>query len=139
MLHFLIRWLVTAVAVLAAAHIVSGVDYHGNYAALAITALILGILNAFLRPLLLLVTLPLNVLSFGILTLFINAFLFWLAGRLVSEFTVDGFWSAFFGALIVSIVSFFLNSLLVRKGRVEFYHGQSRSPRPPRDDNVIDV
>lgn len=140
MVAFLIRWLVTTVAVLVAAHIVPGVDYHGNYVALAVTALVLGILNAFLRPLLLILTLPLNILTLGILTLFINAFLFWLAGRMVDGFTVERFfWSAVFGALIVSIVSFFLNSIFWRQGRVQFHGGRS-SPQPPkRDDNVIDV
>src|SRR5690349_2888767 len=95
MVSFLIRWIVTAVAVLVAAQIVTGVHYD-NFAALAVTALVLGILNAFLRPLLLIITLPFNILSFGILTLFINALLFWLAGNLVQGFHVDRFfWSAF--------------------------------------------
>ena len=139
MVSFLIRWLVTAVAVLVAAHIVPGVDYHENWAALAVMALVLGVLNAVLRPILLITTLPLNILTLGLLTLVINALLFWLAGWLVSGFTVTGFWAAFFGALIVSIVSFVLNSFLVRKGRVEVYRGNSRVARPRRGDNVIDV
>ena len=127
MVSFLIRWFVTAVAVLVAARIVPGVDYHDNYAALAVTALVLGILNAFVRPLLILFTLPLNVLTLGVFILFINAFLFWLAGKIVEGFTVQGFWSAFFGALIVSIVSYLINLLLAKK-------------EPPRsNDKVIDV
>ncbi len=136
---FLIRWLVTAVAVLVAAQIVRGVHYD-NYAALAVTALVLGILNAILRPLLLVLTLPLNVLSFGILTLFINALLFWLAGNLVKGFVVERFfWSAFLGALIISIVSFFLNSLLGKGGRAVFYRRRAPPNPPRRNDNVIDV
>ena len=138
MVAFLIRWCVTAVAVLVAAQVVNGVHYEG-YAALAVTALVLGILNAFLRPLLLVITLPFNILSFGILTLFINALLFWWAGNLVKGFHVDRFfWSAFLGALIVSIVSFVLNSLLGKGGREKMYRPQSQPP-PGRDDNVIDV
>ncbi len=138
MIPFLVRWVVTAVAVLVAAQIVNGVHYD-NYVALAVTALVLGILNAFLRPLLLVLTLPLNVLSFGILTLFINALLFWLAGNVVKGFVVERFfWSAFLGALIVSIVSFFLNSLIGRGGRTVFYHRRTTQP-PRRDDKVIDV
>jgi putative membrane protein len=138
MVAFLIRWFVTAVAVLVAAHVVKGFDYHGNYGALAVMALVLGIFNAFLRPVLLLVTLPLNILTFGIFTLVINALFFWAAGKLVEGIMVDGFWPAFFGTLIVSIVSFLLNSMLGKGGRVKIYRGDSRSS-PRRDDNVIDV
>ena len=127
MIAFLIRWFVTAVAVFAAAHIMPGVDYHHNYGALVLTALVLGILNAFVRPLLIFFTLPLNILTLGIFILFINAFLFWLAGRIVKEFTVEGFWAAFLGALIVSVVSYFLSALLGKKGPAR------------RDDKVIDV
>jgi putative membrane protein len=138
MIPFLIRWFVTAVAVLVAAHFVDGFDYHGNYGALVAMALVLGIFNAFLRPVLLLVTLPLNILTFGIFTLVINALFFWAAGKLVEGITVTGFWPAFFGALIVSIVSFVLNSLLGKGGRVKIQRAESRSA-PRRDDNVIDV
>jgi len=140
MVSFLIRWLVTAVAVLVAAQIVNGVHYD-NFGALAVTALVLGIFNAFLRPLLLVITLPFNILSFGILTLFINALLFWLAGNVVKGFVVERFfWSAFLGALIISIVSFFFNSFLLQRGQVKFYRGTPKQPPPPRhDDNVIDV
>ena len=133
MIWFLVRWLVTAIAVLVAAQIVKGV-HCDNFKALAVAALVLGIVNAFLRPVLLLITLPFNILSFGILTLFINGFLFWLVGRIVKDFQVNDFWAGFWGALIVSIVSFCLNSLIGKKKRVT-------RPNTPRqsDHDVIDV
>lgn len=136
MFSFLIRWVVTAVAVLVAAFLLPGVDFHENYLSLWVMALVLGVLNAILRPILLITTLPLNILTLGLLTLVINALLFWLAGSIAPGFTIEGFWSAFFGALIVSVVSFILNSFLVKKGHVEVYRGKSVSRR---DDNVIDV
>jgi putative membrane protein len=135
MLPFLIRWFVMAVAVFVAANIVPGVDFHGNYGALAVAALLLGILNALLRP----IKIVAGVLTLGILTLLINGFLLWLVGRLVKDFTVTGFWSAVLGALIVSVVSFMLNLLIEPKRRVIIQHHQSSRPQPQRDDNVIDV
>ena len=134
MVSFLVRWFVTAVAVLVVTHVVPGVHYD-TYETLAVAALVLGIANAFLRPLLLVITLPFNILTFGILTLFINGFLFWLVSKLVREFVVEGFWAAFFGALIVSVVSFFLNSLIWKQGRVVFF----RSSRAKKDQDVIDI
>ncbi len=134
MISFLVRWFVTAIAVLVVTHVVPGVHYD-TYETLAVAALVLGIANAFLRPLLLVITLPFNILTFGILTLFINGFLFWLVGKLVEGFVVAGFWAAFFGALIVSVVSFFLNSLIWKQGRVVFF----RSSRAKKDQDVIDI
>jgi putative membrane protein len=130
MIRFLISWFVTAVAVFAAAYFVPGVSYGHNYGTLAIAAFVLGLLNAFIKPVLMLLTLPLNILTLGLLTLFINALLFSLAGYLVPDFRVDGFWAAFFGALIVSVVSFVMNSLMPR-----------RKPATPAQtkDKVIDV
>lgn len=130
MIRFLISCAVTAVAVFIAAWIVPGVNYGDNYATLAIAALVLGLLNAFIKPVLLLLTLPLNILMLGLLTLFINALLFSLAGYLVRDFHVEGFWAAFFGALIVSVVSALMNSLLFRR--------KEKTPAR-KNDGVIDV
>lgn len=132
---FLGRWLVTVIAVLCAAYVVPGVDFHGNYVALAVAALLLGVINAFLRPLLLLLTLPLVIFSLGIAVLFLNGLLFWLVGKLVPDFTVDGFGAAFWGALIVSLISFSVNALSCRQGRIVVIHRR----RPPPDRDVIDV
>jgi len=132
---FLIQWFVTAVAVFVAAHLVPGVDYHGNYGALAVVALILGILNALLRTF----KLILGILTLGILTLLINALLFWLVGSVVKGFTVDGFWSAFFGALIVSFVSLCLNVLIGPRKKLPVHPVNAPPSRPTRRDDVIDV
>jgi len=96
---FFIRWLIHGLSLVVVVNIISGIRVD-NW---------LGLLNAFLRPILLLFTLPINVLTLGIFTLFINAGLFSLASWLVKGFSVAGFWNAFFGALVFSITSGLLN------------------------------
>ncbi len=109
-MYLLLRWLINALAILAIAYFVPGVAVSGFYAAL-IAALVLGIINALLRPILILLTLPVNVLTLGIFTLFINAFLFWFASTIVKGFSVNDFKAAFIGALIMWIVSWITNWL----------------------------
>ena len=139
---FLQRWLINTLAVLVASSIVSGISY-GRSIDLFVAALILGILNAILRPLLLLLSLPLLIFTLGLFTLVINALLLLLASRQVGEahFHVDGFWSAFWGALIISVVSIVLNSL-TGTGKERVAVQKTSTPRPPNDDGggpVIDV
>lgn len=105
----LIRWLVTTVAILMVPYLVSGVRVEGLGAALAVAA-ILGILNALVRPVLIILTLPLTILTLGIFILIINALLFQLAGAVVSGVHIASFWSALFASIIVSLVSWILNS-----------------------------
>ncbi len=109
---FLIRLVVNAVALIAVAYLVPGVHVSGFVGAL-IAALILGIVNAVLRPILVILSLPLEIVTLGLFTLVINALLFWLVGKLGVGLTVDGFWPAFVGALVLWIVSWVL-SLLTR-------------------------
>lgn len=106
-----IKWVVNSTALLVVAHIVSGVTLD-NWRAVFVAALVLGLLNAFLRPVLILLTLPVTVLTLGLFTLVINAFLFYLAAHLVKGFHVAGFWQAFVAALVFSLVSFLLNLFL---------------------------
>jgi putative membrane protein len=108
MKQLIVRWIVNSTALLAVAHLVSGVALD-NWATVFVAALVLGLLNAFLRPVLIFLTLPVTVLSLGLFTLVINAFLFYLAAHLVRGFHVAGFGQAFVAALVFSIVSFFLN------------------------------
>ena len=159
--EFLQRWAITTVAVLAAAYFIRGIHYD-NWRGLLIATLVLGLLNAFLRPLLLfatvgllgafnvmlglrvaLVTLPLQILSFGFFLLVINAALLLFAGNLVSSFHVDGFWTAFKGGLVISIVSLMLNSLTgAGNARIQIQRGKPRTPgdkSDPGDGPVIDV
>ena len=107
----LIRWLVTTLAILMITHLISGVRVEGIGSALAAAA-ILGILNALIRPILIILTLPLTIVTLGLFILVINALLFQFAGWVVSGLHIDSFWSALFGSLIVSIVSWIMNSAL---------------------------
>ena len=114
---FLIRSLVNAAALWVATRIVPGVTHSGSEASLFAVALVFGLLNALLRPLLTLLSCPLLILTLGLFTLVINAFILWLTSALSASlgigFHVDGFWAAFLGALVVSIVSILL-SIFVR-------------------------
>ena len=142
MKSFLKRWLITAVAVAVAANIVSGIDYH-TPSGLILAALLLGILNAFVRPVLVVLALPLLIFTLGLFLLVINALLLYWVGHLLSPyFQVDSFGSAFWGSLIVSIISLVLNSL-TKSGdsRIQFRPGKPLPRPPPGDDGgpVIDV
>jgi len=100
----------------------------------------LGIFNALLRPLLVLLSLPLVIFTLGLFTLFINALLLYFVGSLVKSFVVADFWAAFWGALIISVVSLILNSLTGTGGsRIEVQRGKRRSGRGDGDGPVIDV
>ena len=109
---FLIRLVINAIALFAIAyfHIVHGIEVSGPGGAL-IAALILGVVNAILRPILVLLSLPLELVTLGLFTLVINALLFWLVGALHVGLTVDGFWPAFWGAIVMSIISWILSFL----------------------------
>ena len=100
-----------AVALLVVAYLVPGIHVHGFGGAL-IAALILGIVNAVLRPILIVVSLPLEIVTLGLFTLVINAVLFWLVGNLGLGLKVDGFVPAFLGAIVLSIISFLLSRLV---------------------------
>jgi putative membrane protein len=124
-MRLLIRWFINAVALAAAAYVVpmfiaGGITIVGEPAWLtvAITALIFGLVNALLRPLLKLLTCPLIILTLGLFTLIINGLMLWLSSWIARQFGVGfdvaGFWPAFWGALVISIVSFVL-SLVFRE------------------------
>ena len=112
-LGFLARWFVTTVAVLVASKLVNGIGY-ADFGSLAVAALLLGIVNALLRPVLLFITLPVNVLTLGLFTLVINGALFLLVGRLVRGFYVADFWAGFWGAIVISVVSFIVGGVFRR-------------------------
>jgi putative membrane protein len=103
--------LVIAAALWVAAYILPGVEV-GSWQALAIAALVLGFLNAIVRPLLVLLTLPITVVTLGLFYLVVNGLVFALAARLVPGFSVASFWSAIFGALVVSLISWFIGSFV---------------------------
>src|SRR5713226_7257259 len=131
MRHFVFRWIVTAFAVFVAAPIV-GINYGGSLECLLGASLLLGIINAFIRPVLLLLSLPLILVTLGVFILMINALMLKFVGEIVLCFQVPGFWRAFFGAIIISIVSWLLSAFFRGSdGRVHVltHHTQIRRVR----------
>ena len=106
----LIRLVLNAIALIAVAYVVPGIHVFGFGGAL-LAALILGIVNAVIRPILIVISLPITILTLGFFVLVINALLFWFVGALRAGFYVDGFWPAFWGALVMAIVSWLLSML----------------------------
>ena len=116
MTKFILRWVINAIALFLAVYLVPGVSLQGGWASLIWLALIFGLINAFLRPLLKLLTCPLIVLTLGLFTLLINTFLFWLTSQVGQAFgigfTISGFWPAFLGGLVVTVVSVVMSLIL---------------------------
>jgi len=115
----LIRWLILTAAITVASYLMKGIEVSGFFSALGAAA-ILGVLNAFFRPVLILLTLPINILSLGLFTFVINAVLLMMVSGVMDGFRVYGFWSAVFGSLVISLVSWFLSSFVNARGRVEY-------------------
>jgi putative membrane protein len=114
---FIVRVVANALAIVLAASIIPGVEVDGVLAALA-AGLLLGLINAVVRPILLLLTFPITLLTLGLFLFVLNALCFWLTATVVSGFHVSGFWAAFGGALVVSIVSWLVNALVSDSGRI---------------------
>lgn len=115
----LIRWLIVTFAIVIASYLLDGIHVSGFMSAF-LAAVMLGILNAFFRPIALILTLPINILSLGFFTFVINAAMLKMASALISGFDVHGFWTAVFGSLIISVVSFGINVLISEKGQVDY-------------------
>ena len=113
---FILRWIINAIALFLAVYLVPGVNLQGGWVSIIWLALIFGLINAFLRPLLKLLTCPLIFLTLGLFTLLINTFLFWLTSQVGQAFgigfTINGFWPAFLGGLVVTAVSVVLSLIL---------------------------
>jgi putative membrane protein len=114
MTRLVLTWVLNAFALFFVMKLIPGIriDHFSN---LLIATLVLGLLNAFLRPLVILLTLPVNIMTLGLFTLVINGVMFYLAAHLVSGFSVSGFGAAFLAALLFSIFSFTLNMLFRTK------------------------
>ena len=115
----IIRWLILTAAIMFTSYLIGGIHVSGISSAF-FAAAILGILNAFLRPILIILTLPLNILTLGLFTLVINAFLLKMVSGVISGFQVEGFWPAVFGSLVISIINWLLSSFINERGRVEY-------------------
>ena len=120
-----LRWLILTLAILVAAYLVEGIQAAGFFSALG-TAAVLGILNAILRPILIILTLPVTVLTMGLFLFVINALLLMMVSGVVGSFHVAGFGSALLGSLIISLVGWLLNSFISDRGRVEYIEMRSR-------------
>jgi len=113
-----IRWLVLTLSILAAAYLFEGIEV-SSFASAFFAAAVLGILNAFFRPILILLTLPINLLTLGLFTFVVNALMLMLTSSIISGFHVQGFWSAVFGSLVISVASWLLTSMVSDEGRIE--------------------
>ena len=115
----LIRWLILTGAILLASYLIGGIYVSGFFPAVFAAAM-LGILNAFFRPILIILTLPINLVTFGLFTFVINAMMLKMASAVIPGFDVYGFWSAIFGSLIISVTSWLLTSFVSGRGRIEY-------------------
>jgi len=127
----LIKWIINSFAILIVTYIVKGIEV-ASPVIVIVAAFVLGIINAFLRPLIILITLPINIFTFGLFTFFINGFLFYMVSKIVKGFVITGFWPAFFGALLFSAISFLLSLLVNEKGRIEI-----RFKKESNSDNFL--
>jgi len=114
-----LRWLILTFSIIATSYLIDGIQVSGFVSAF-FAAAILGILNAFFRPILLILTLPVNILSLGLFTFVINAIVLMMVSGVISGFEVYGFWSAVFGSLLISLVSWLLTSFIGGRGTVQY-------------------
>ena len=123
---FLLRVLVNAFAIYLIAHIVPGIEVDSILTALG-AGLVLGLVNAIVRPILVVLTLPVTLVTLGLFLFVLNGLCLWLTSQVVRGFEVHGFWAAVFGALIVGVVSWILNAFVSDRGRLVVITG--RRPR----------
>lgn len=110
---FFLRWLFNAIAIYLTTRIIQGLQIPDFTTAL-IAALVLGIVNAFIRPIVLLLTLPINLLTLGLFTLIVNTLMLYLVAAVVRSFVITNFWSALIGALLIAIISTLLSHIFAR-------------------------
>lgn len=124
MLTLITRILLVAFVLLLVSEYVPGIEVQGVYPAI-VSAIILGILNAIVRPVLVILTLPISLLTLGLFVFVINASLFWFAASFIDGFDVDGFWAALIGSLIVSLASA-LGSRYIRAAEASYPRGTAK-------------
>lgn len=115
---FLVRWFVNAIALVVVVYTIRGIEVESLFATI-VAALVLGIINTFFRPLIVVLTVPFSIATFGGFILVINGFLLWMVSKIVRGFAIHSFWAAFWGALVFSIVSYLLNLWINQQGRLE--------------------
>ncbi|MBK7565061.1 MAG: phage holin family protein [Propionivibrio sp.] len=112
-MRLILLWILNAVALLAVAWLLPNSIHVASFGSALLAALILGLVNALVRPVLLVLTLPVTLLTLGLFIFVLNGLMFWLAGSLIDGFVVAGFWPAVFGSMVYSVVSWALSGLLV--------------------------
>ncbi len=112
-MRILVVWLINTVALLALPYLMTSIRISGFWTAL-IAALVLGLVNALIRPIFVVLTLPVTLVTLGLFIFIINGLLFWLVSKMVDGFYVNGFWAAIGGALLYSIISWALSTLLLK-------------------------
>lgn len=110
----IVVWILNAVALLAVAYVLPGIVI-GSFWSAMLAALVLGLLNTLVKPLLILLTLPITIVTLGLFLLVLNALVFWLAGSLFKGFQVDGFWWAVAGAILYSVISSLFSMLIFQQ------------------------
>ena len=115
----ILRWLISTASIIFASYLVNGIRISGFFSAL-LAAVALGILNAVLRPILIILTLPLTILTMGLFIFFINALMLVMASGIIPGFDVQGFWPAMFGSLIISIINWILSMFINEQGKIEY-------------------
>lgn len=105
----LLRWLLNALILLLVSYIVPGIHFANNWS-LFLTVIVFGLINALIRPLVIILTIPVNILTLGLFTLIINALMFWLTASIVKGFEVANFWAAFWGALVYWLLVMLIDS-----------------------------
>ena len=113
MIRLLIVWLINAVALIAVAYLMPGIAV-SSFGAALVAALVLGLVNAFVRPVLVLLTLPVTILTLGLFIFVLNGLLFWMVGSWLQGFWVGGFWAGVLGAIVFSFISWALSALVLR-------------------------
>ena len=116
-MRLIVVWLLNAVALLAVAWLMPSAIHVASFGSAMVAALLLALINTLLRPLLLLLTLPVTLLTLGLFIVVVNGLLFWWAGTLIDGFSVGGFWPAVFGSLLYSLISWLLTSALLARPR----------------------
>ena len=111
-MRLLVVWIINALSLLALPYLFDSIRVDGLYPAL-IAAAVLGLVNAFIRPLLVLLTFPITIVTLGLFVFVINGLLFWFVASFIKGFTVTGFWPALFGAIVYSVISWLCSALIL--------------------------
>jgi putative membrane protein len=114
-MRLILVWLINTVSLIAVAYLMPSVSV-SSFASALVAALVLGLVNTVIRPILVLLTLPVTVLTLGLFILVINGLLFWFVGSFIEGFAVAGFWAGVFGAIVYSVISWLLSALVLRSG-----------------------